>query len=56
MDRTQMIGELEEYWNKVQAKYPEEPMDIPAAIEYYWCLPLQQLQWEYEEKIGCKVK
>ncbi len=52
MDRALMISQLEEYWYKQQAKYPEECMDIPSAVEYYWTIPMHELQWEYQDKIG----
>ena len=53
MDRAQMIGELEEYWYRLEAEIGEEVGDIPSAIQYYWSLPYPHLVWEYEEKIGC---
>jgi len=52
MDRALMISQLEEYWYKQQEKYPEESMDIPGAVEYYWAIPIHELLWEYNTLIG----
>ena len=51
LTRRDMIQQLEEFWYRMQEKYPNEPMDIPAAVEYYHSLPNEHLAYEYNEKI-----
>lgn len=47
--RDQMISDLEDYWLKVQSDNPEESMDIPAAMEYYRSMFLEELidEWQF---------
>ena len=52
--RAKMISDLEDYWNDVQERNPDEPMDIPAAIHYYHTLSDDDLKYEYNKKIGRK--
>ena len=51
MSRTEMIFALESYWEAKQRQYPDEPMDIPGAVEYYNQISLQELQAEYDSLV-----
>ena len=52
MDYVEMLGDLEDYWLKMQQANPEEPMDIPAAMQYYRSLSDDELRDEYNAKFG----
>jgi hypothetical protein len=54
LSRHEMMFALEDYWYGMQEKYPDEPMDVPAAMEYYRTLSDEELADEYAEKIGIK--
>lgn len=52
MDRAEIIFQLEQYWYEQQRKNPDELMDIPCAISWYWSMPMRELLWEYNSLIG----